>query len=123
MVGADDIDYNVALLAKDGAATAVDFQAADAGTALGATTTVFELQNSITDGSAANLVEALGGTATDAAIDTNETFLIVNYIAGNQAQIWRFLGADNQDIAASELTLVATLTGVTANSLTNADFI
>ncbi len=123
LAGTDDIDYNTGLLSIDGAVTAPSgFQAAAAGTAIAVTTTVFELTGVLTAGTAASLVTALGATATNAGIDAGDKILIVNYTSTG-AQIWLFTDADGADIAAGELTLLATLTGVTADSLAGGDFI
>jgi len=123
-VAADIIDWNTALLSIDGLVTTpTGYQAAAAGTAIAATTTVFELTGVTTGGTAANLVAALAATATNAAIDAADTLLFVNYLTAGGAQIWQFVDGDGANVDAAELTLVATLTGVAADAMVAANFI
>jgi Ca2+-binding RTX toxin-like protein len=123
VVGTDNIDFNVTLKQIDGAANVV-FQSAAAGTAFGSTTSVFELTGVTTaDGTAAQLVTALGNTAVNTPLIAGDAFLIINYTAAGTAQIWYFLDADNANVAAGELTLVATLNSITADSMVTGDFI
>jgi len=123
-VGADDIDFNTALLSINGLVTApTGYQDDAAGVAIAVTTSVFELEGSTTGGTAANLVTALGATATNAAIDAGDTLLFVNYLTAGGAQIWSFVDASGADVDAAELTLVATLTGVAADAMSSVDFI
>jgi hypothetical protein len=119
----DDIDYNTALKNITGNAIA-SFQSAAAGTAIADATTIFELTGVTTaNGTAAQVVTALGTTATGADnVASADRLLIVSYTAGGDAQIWDFL-ATGADVTAAELTLVATLTGITADSLVAGDFI
>lgn len=119
-VAADFFDWNTALSSIDASTTVPTFQAAAAGTAIGATTTVFELTGVTGAAGAANLVTALGATATNA--DTNANILFVYYLTGGGAEIYNWINAD-ADVEAAELTLVATLTGVAADSLVAANFI
>lgn len=119
--GTDFFDFNTALLATGGGAALV-FESAAAGTAIGATTTVFELTGVTTAGSAANLVTALGATATNADIAAGDSLLFVNYLTAGGAQIWHFVGAD-ANVDEAELTLLATLNGVAADALVAQDFI
>jgi hypothetical protein len=121
-VAADIIDYNTALLAQN-SATAVSYEAAAAGTAIAAATTVFELTGVTTAGSAANLVTALAATATNATIDAGDSILFVNYLTGGGAQVWRFLDADGANVDATELTLLVTLTGVVADAVVTGNFV
>jgi hypothetical protein len=121
-VTSDNIDYNGALKAI-GAQTGVTYQAAAAGTAVGASTTVFELTGVAHGGTDANVVTALAATATATAFDVGDTFLIATYLTGGGAQIWEYLDADGANIAAGELTLLATLSGVAADALVTGDFI
>ena len=121
-VAADRIDYNTALLNTDGTA-GVTYQTNVAGTTLGGTTTVFELTGVATGGTAANLVTALAATATNATIDAGDSILFVNYLTAGGAQVWRFLDADGANVDATELTLLATLTGVAADAVVTANFI
>ena len=90
-----------------------------------AATTVLALNGAFTDGTAAGVVTALAGSA-GAGIATTATgkFLIATYSVGNIAQVWSYNGdtTANTDIDAAELALVATLTGVSQNSLTAANF-
>lgn len=116
----DRIDWNTALLATDGSTTAVTYQAAAAGTAIGATTTVFELTGVTGLTGAAALVTALGGTATNADVDAN--ILFVYYITGGGVEIYNWINLD-ANVEAGELTLVATLTGVAGDAITTADFV
>lgn len=90
-----------------------------------ATSNVLALNGAFTDGTAAGVVTALGTSATTAiATATASKFLVVTYSVGNIAQVWAYNGDDDADtdIDASELALVATLSGVTQNSLTAANF-
>ena len=123
-VGTDNIDVNVTLVDQNAAANAVVFQSAAAGVAVAATTTVFELTGATTDGTAADLVTTLAATATNATIDAGDTFLIVNYLDdASGAQVWSFVDADGANIAAGELTLQLTLSGVEADAIVTGDFI
>jgi hypothetical protein len=49
--------------------------------------------------------------------------LFVNYLTAGGAQVWRFLDADGANVDATELTLLATLTGVAADAVVTANFI
>jgi Ca2+-binding RTX toxin-like protein len=123
-VASDFIDWNTGLVGITATnTTPLFYQAAAAGTAIAAATTVFELTGVTTAGSAANLVTALAATATNAAIDAADNLLIINYLTGGGAQIWNFIDASGADIADTELTLVATLTGVAADAMVAANFI
>jgi len=90
-----------------------------------AATTVLALNGAFTNGTAAGVAAALGGSALT-GITTTATgkFLIATYSVGNIAQVWSYNGdtTANTDIDAAELALVATLTGVAQNSLTAANF-
>jgi len=125
VTGTDDFDFNGTILSIDGTGTtaAGSYQAAAAGTAVLAATTIFELTGSTTDGTASGLVTTLAATATNATIDAGDAFLIVNYTAGGDAQIWNFTDADGANIGAGELTLLATLDTIVADALVAADFI
>jgi Ca2+-binding RTX toxin-like protein len=126
-VTSDDVDWNTALLSIDGNVTTPgasdSFQSAAAGTAFAVTTTVFELTGVTTGGSAANLVTALGSTATNGAIVDGDKMLIVNYLTAGGAQMWSFEAVTDDDVVAGDLTLAATFTGVAADSFTAGDFI
>jgi len=119
-VASDFIDWNTALSATDGTTTAVTYQAAAAGTAIGATTTVFELTGVAGATGAAGLVTALAATATNA--DTDANILFVYYITGGGAEIYNWVNTDG-NVEATELTLVATLTGITADAMLTTNFI
>lgn len=90
-----------------------------------AATTVLALNGAFTDGTATGVAAALGGSALT-GITTTATgkFLVATYSVGNIAQVWSYNGdtTANTDIDAAELALVATLTGVSQNSLTAANF-
>ena len=120
----DDFDWNTALKSIDASKTAPTFQSAAAGTAIANTTTVFELTGVTTGGTAANLVTALAGTATNANIAAGDKFLFVNYIftTAAGAQIWEFV-ATGANVTAGELTLQATLQNVAADSIVTGNFI
>ena len=93
--------------------------------AVAAGSNVLALNGAFTDGTAAGVVTALGTSATTAiATATGSKFLVVTYSVGNIAQVWSYNGDDDADtdIDASELALVATLSGVTQNSITAANF-
>ncbi len=122
--GSDDFDWNTALSSTDasitapGAATA--FQSGAAGTALAVTTVVFELTGTtVASQTAANLVTALGATATNGDLNANVLFVV--YTTGGGGAIWNWINVD-ADVEAAELTLVATLSSVTADSLGAGDF-
>jgi hypothetical protein len=119
-----------------GAATAVVFQTAAAGTATANTiaqaSNVIALTGVFTDGTAAGVINALGATGTTGiTTQADSRFLLVTYSVGNIAQVWSYTG-DNQtaaagtsvltDIDAAELQLVATLNGVASGTLTAANF-
>ncbi len=123
-VGTDKFDWNTALSSTDTTVTtpsaATAFQAGAAGTAIAVTTTVFELTGStVASQTAANVVTALGATATNA--DTNANILFIVYTTGGGAAIWNWINTD-ADVEAAELTLVATFSSVTADSFGAADF-
>jgi Ca2+-binding RTX toxin-like protein len=120
----DKFDFNTALLSIDDVQTAPTvFQSAAAGTTIAANTTVFELEGVSTDGTAANLVSALGSTVANSNIDTGDKLLFVNYLTAGGAQVWYFEDANGENVDSSELTLLATLSGVAANVLVSGDFI
>lgn len=122
--GADKFDWNTALSSTDGSVTtpaaATAFQSGPAGTPLSATATVFELTGStVATQTAANVVSALGATSTNA--DTNANILFVVYTTGGGAAIWNWINID-ANVEASELTLVATLQSIAADTIAGADF-
>jgi len=92
-------------------------------TVLGASNVLF-LSGALTNGTAGGVMTALGTTA-NAGITTavGSRFVLVTYSVGNIAQVWSVAetGANN-DIDEAELTLVATLNNVNANTLTAANF-
>jgi hypothetical protein len=93
-------------------------------TVLGASNILF-LNGTFTDGTAQGAINTMGTTATTGITTTaNGKFILVTYSVGNVAQVWSYGGDStaNGDIDAAELSLVATLNGVSANSLTAAAF-
>jgi len=81
---------------------------------------VFELTGTtVATQSAANLVTALGATATNA--DTDANILFIAYTTGGGGAIWNWINTD-ANVEATELTLVATFTTLTADSLGAGDF-
>jgi Ca2+-binding RTX toxin-like protein len=121
--GNDLISWKSTLLAIDGTTT-VAYQDAAAGVAIAAGTTVFELSGSLSAGAAAaDLVTALGATATNADLDAGDRLVFINYLAGNKAQIWAFTDADGANVDAGELVLAATLDAVVADSFVASNFI
>jgi hypothetical protein len=130
-VASDKIDWNTALASQSGAVTTPSatnaFQAAAAGTAIAATTTVFELTGTTVaaGAAAADIVTALTAGTANGSVAATSNMLIIVYIAGGGAQIWNFVGTgtNGTNIDAAELTLVATLTGVAADALTGGNFI
>ncbi len=122
--GSDKFDWNTALSSTDASVTLPTgtgaFQSAAQNTAIAVTTTVFELTGTtVATQSAAALVTALGTTATNA--DTNANILFIVYTTGGGGAIWNWINAD-ADVEAAELTLVATFTTLTADSLGSGDF-
>lgn len=122
--GTDKFDYNTTLSSTDASITtpsaATAFQAAAAGTAIAVTTTVFELTGTtVASQTAANVVTALAATATNA--DTNAIILFVIYTTGGGGAVWHWANAD-ADVEAAELTLVATFSTLTADSMGASDF-
>jgi len=122
--GTDKFDYNTALSSTDTTITtpsaATAFQSAAAGTAIAVTTTVFELTGTtVATQTAANVVTALAATATNT--DINAIILFVIYTTGGGGAIWHWANAD-ADVEAGELTLIATFSTLTADSLVAADF-
>jgi hypothetical protein len=109
-----------------GAAATISFQAIAPGTAVTATTNVLALTGTFTDGTAGGAASALGTSANTGITTTaGGKFLLVTYSVGNIAQVWSYAGdttTSNTDIDSGELSLVATLNGVAANSLTAANF-
>ena len=116
-----------------GTATAISFasitpNATATTNTVSAASNVLALSGAFTDGTAAGVITALGTTATT-GITTTATgkFVLVTYSVGNIAQVWSYAGDSATagvatDIDAAELNLVATLNGVTANSLAAANF-
>jgi hypothetical protein len=49
--------------------------------------------------------------------------LFVNYLTGSGAQVWSFVDTNGANIDASELTLLATMTGVELDSFDSTNFI
>lgn len=121
-VGVDDIDWNTTLKAVNGDATVVSQHAAK-GTTLGVDTTVFELEGQLTDGTEADLITDAGATLINAAVTTGDNILIASYLTAGGAQIWNAIAGQDGSFAAADLTLVATLTGVDADSLLTGNFI
>jgi hypothetical protein len=81
---------------------------------------VFELTGTtVSSQTAANVVTALGATATNADINANLLFVI--YTTGGGGAIWNWINLD-ADVEAGELTLVATFSTLTADSLGSGDF-
>ncbi len=124
--GVDFFDWNTALLSIDTVTTAPSdvnaFQSAGAGTAIAAPTGIFELTGAtVATQTAANVVTALGTTATNASIAIGDKLLFVIYTNGGGAAIWEFTGA-GANVTAGELTLAATLNSVAADSLSAVDF-
>lgn len=118
--GTDRFDWNTALSSTNAAVTTPAFVSAAAGVALTVTETIHELTGTtVATQTAANVVTALGATATNADLDANLLFVI--YTTGGGAAIWNWINVD-ADVEAGELTLVATLTGVAADALVAADF-
>ena len=111
-------------------ANAVTFQAvtpnatATVGTVSG-TSNVIALNGAFSDGTAAGVITALGTTATTGITTTSAgRFVLVTYSVGNIAQVWSYGGDANSDsdIQSTELSLVATLNGVSLGGLTAANF-
>jgi len=108
-----------------GAAATISLQSIAPGTAVTATTNVLALTGAFVDGTAVGAVSAMGTSATTGITTTaGGKFLLVTYSVGNIAQVWSYAGdsTSNTDIDSGELSLVATLNGVAANSLTAANF-
>ena len=99
---------------------------ATTGTTVLGTSNVLFLNGAFTDGTAQGVINALGTTATTGiTTTTNGKFILVTYSVGNVAQVWSYggdTGTANGDIDVSELSLVATLNGINANTLTSAAF-
>ena len=117
----DDIDFNVALLSIDGTNT-VAFEALDVSGGAAAVadgTTVVELVGDTADDAAA--VAAL--IAADADIDAGDKLLIIAYTSDGDAKLWYAVDASGADWDAAEMTLVGTLTGITADSLVTGQFV
>ena len=112
-----------------GTALAITTVAPNVGTAatIPSTATVVSLTG-YTDGTAAGVITALGLTGTTGVATTAAgKFLLITYSVGNIAQVWSYggdatgTGTLDTNIEAGELTLVATLNGVAANTLTAAN--
>ena len=114
-----------------GTGSAISFQAispnatATVGTVAG-TSNVLSLNGAYTDGTAVGVITALGTSATT-GITTTTTgkFLLATYSVGDIAQVWAYSGDSttaDTNIEAAELSLVATLSGVTQSSLTADNF-
>ncbi len=124
--GVDFFDWNTALKSIDAVTTAPAdvnaFQSATAGTAILAATGIFELTGTtVATQTAANVVTALGTTATNGSIAAADKLLFVVYTTGGGAAVWEFTGA-GANVTAGELTLAATLNLVAADSLSASDF-
>lgn len=122
--GTDKFDWNTALSSTDTTVVLPTgtgaYQAAAAGTAIAVTTTVFELTGTtVSSQTAANVVTALGASATNADINANLLFVI--YTTSGGGAIWNWINVD-ADVEAAELTLVATFSTLTADSIGSSDF-
>jgi len=96
-----------------------------ASTAVSGSANVLALNGAFSDGTANGTATALGNSATtQISVNGNSKFLVVTYSVGNIAQVWAYNGDDDSDgnIDGNELALVATLTGVSQNSLTASNF-
>ncbi len=123
----DSIVYAGTLRSADGTVTTsgdvVAFQSGVPGTGIAATTTVYELIGvAVAAQSATDVVTALGVTAFNNDSNAGATYLLVVYSGGGGAGIWLFVASDVANIDATELTLLATLPGVAADSLSQANF-
>lgn len=119
--GSDRIDWKAALFAINGTAI-IAYQDGELNEEIAAGTTVYEIAGALTDGTAAGLVAALGTAAVNATLAAGDALVFVNYTAGNVAQVWYFVNGSGADVTAAELTLAATLQGVTADSLVAGNF-
>ncbi len=118
--GSDDFDWNTALSSIDASVVVPNFVSFAAGDALSATGTVHELTGTtVVTQTAANVVTALGASATNADINANVLFVI--YTTGGGGAVWNWINA-SVNVDAGELTLVATLSGVVADALVAGDF-
>lgn len=123
----DSIVYSGTLRSADGTVTTsgdmVAFQSGVPGTGIAATTTVYELIGvTVPAQSASDVVTALGMTAFNNDSNAGAMYLVVVYSGGGGAGIWLFVAGDAENIDATELTLLATLPGVAADSLSHANF-
>lgn len=125
--GEDHIEFTGALFSIDGVnsttGAAGSYQDSAAGTPIAGSTTVFELTGTtVSSQTATNVVAALGATAVDDGIDAGDALLLVTYTAGDGAGIWLFVDASGADIATEELTMVANLTSVPVDVLSEGNF-
>ena len=124
----DKIDYDnangsLSYLSIDGTA-GVTFQSVAQNDTINGGTTVVELEGTLnSSGDESGLVTALGSTATNSDFASGDTLVIVSYQSGNKAHVFEFTDANGADIDVSELSLIATLTNVTADTLTADNFI
>ena len=100
------------------------FESITAGTTPGTGANFVYLTGTTTDGTATGLVAALGATATTPTYDAADSFFIVNSLGTSAAgaQVWLFEENTSGNIEDVELTLVATLQNVAADSLVADDF-
>lgn len=114
--GGDVIKFEQALKSID-ATTTIAYQVGAKDTAIADGTTVYELAGSTTDGTAQGLVTGLGTAATNTSLAQGDALVFVNYTTAGDAQLWYFVetGAATA-VSGAELTLIGTLTSVTADS-------
>ena len=123
----DSIVYSGTLRSADGTVTTtgspIAFQSGEPGTGVAATTTVYELIGvTVAAQSATDVVTALGVTAFNNDNNAGASYLLVLYSGGGGAGIWLFVASDAANIDATELTLLTTLPGIAADSLSQANF-
>jgi hypothetical protein len=116
----DIVVFAQTLLAIDNTAT-IAFQTGATNTAIANGTTVYEIAGSIGVAGAAGLVANLGTAATIAGIDAGDALVFIQYTAGNNMEVYYFVDASGADVAAAELTLVGTFSGITADAFAAAN--
>jgi hypothetical protein len=120
--GTDDIDINFALKNITGT-DVVAFESVNTNATIADGSTIIELEGQTTNGTAADFITKLGTTASGGnAQVAGDKYVMIAYTASGDAQLWSYISTGD-NVTAAELTLMATLSGVAADSLVAGDFI
>jgi hypothetical protein len=116
----DIVVFGQTLVAIGGAGGIV-YETGALNNAIDATTSVYEIAGALAASGAAGVVAALGTAATNDGIDAGDAMVFISYVTGNIMEVYYFVDASGADVAATELTLVGTFSGITADSFAAAN--